>query len=168
MWSKEQRDTLSIIYGDDIKTVGDILVARNTEKDKCYLIDKNGQLLLEEQVLGIGQFLGRGGFHYIVITDEVIKPEGRARRTPVYPTPSRFNNWSYNRSTVYMNMPSEENTMVSHYKYKIFNSNFECEHVGEEKCGRFSKQFTVEIGGRIYTVGIKDCIVDEPNRHFVF
>lgn len=168
MWTREQKNTLSIIYGDDMKTVGDILVARNEDKTKCYLINTDGQLLVDEQVLGVGQFLGRGGFHYIVITDEVKRPNKNNRVRTMANYNSRYSRMGFTPMSLGSFAMTPDDTLVSHYKYKIFNSNFECEYVGEQQCNRLSKFFCIEVGGRLYELKVQDCIVKESREEFAF
>lgn len=41
MLSGEQKDMLSVIYGDDLALIGDLVIARDNKKDTYKVIDHN-------------------------------------------------------------------------------------------------------------------------------
>lgn len=157
MWTKQQKDTLSIIYGDDLLTIGNVVVARDEEKKTCRIITNEGEDLLGQGVAGIGMFLGTGGFHYVVVTSIVEREEGA--------TQNRHSSYGMPFSMQRFGISAPPKKHYNEYKYKIFNSNFEYEFVGSTRGSTrehsMLNRFSIEVGGRLHDVVVKDCIVQD-------
>lgn len=147
MWGKEQKDMFSIIYGDDLTLVGDVVIARNSETKTCKVIDQNGNMLVNEDVYGIARLLGRGGFHYVILVDR--KPKySKSSKRPNSVSSNKMGQ-SLSNYVLFENADSAlEKADYVEYTYKIFNSKFEYERVGKVRTKNSNGKigFTIEVG----------------------
>lgn len=167
MFNRDNRDMLSIIYGDNITTIGDILVAHSSSSNendkKVTLINQEGELLVEKPVLGVGMFLSTGGFHYVVVVDK--KETDNESREQYNGSFSRFGLPGYSRSII------KSARKYTEYSYRIYNSKFELERVGTEKVygsGGFEGELynmSIDIFGRIYVLKLNNGVLYETNRY---
>lgn len=164
MFTREQREMLAIIYGDDLTTLGDVVIARDEERKTCKIINNDGDMLFNGDALGIGMFLGRGGFYYAVLTKRRVKKDG-SRRSNSYLSPSA-NSKYYSavlaaRRSPYTFYTTRDNAEYAEYEYQIFNSRFEFVSVGKVKASNYGlrESVSLEIGERFHNVVIDDCIL---------
>lgn len=138
MLTSVQKDTTRMVYGDDLRIIGDVVVAVADDKKSCTIIRADGEKLIDKPVLGIGRVLGKGGFHYVVVTDKNVKPDKERNR--------RWNDL--------FNMDHVE------YSYRVYNSEFEWESVGKVKANNvFTNSMSIEAGAKIHTLTLQDCIL---------
>ena len=69
MLSANQKEVLSMIFGDDLEAIGDIVIVRDQEEG-MFLVNNRGEKLLPGSCYGVGRFLGPRGFNYVVLTKE--------------------------------------------------------------------------------------------------
>lgn len=147
MWSKDSLDALRIIHGDQLELVGDIVVIGDADKRTCKLIRSDGSMLVDEEVYGVAYELGRGGFHYVVLTSEKDIKDAKE------PVRSQF------ITSAYFQVRPITSTFSKgrEYVYKIFNSEFSCERVGRVKAfGSFGyNRVRIEVGGKIVEYYLK-------------
>lgn len=161
MWTREQKDLLNIIYGDDLVLVGDVVVARNEEKDRCKIINMQGELLVDEDVLGITRLLGRGGFHYLLITDKKEVFEKTRRNTFVSSAANSRYYSNYIAQGSWAGLAGKK-AEYTEYTYKIFSSEFDYEHIGKARTNQsiFGSKLTVEVAGKLHVLRLRDCMLE--------
>lgn len=159
MLTKEKRDMLSIIYGDDLKTMGDTVVAYDETTKMSTVIDYDGNLLVENPVHAIGYVLGPRGFHYVLLTkkymklvqEKVVRPSGYIRSSKYYVGTN---------GTV---TPAITQTEETEYEYQIYSSKFEYEAVGRVRPVSstigISGGLGIDIFGKIVTLWITNGIL---------
>ena len=162
MWTKVKKDMLSIIYGDDLVTVGDVVLARNADEKTCKVISMDGQMLHDDDVLGVGYFLARGGFYYVVVTN---KREQTVRKRESSFVSKSANNRHYSMINGFNGYTGYAggDTVKTYYQYKIFDHNFEYIQVGEAQGSSygFRPEFCVPLFGKLIDVCIEDNIIRE-------
>lgn len=166
MWSDGQKEILSIIYGDDLVLIGDLVIARDYKKDTCKVIDHNGNMLIDKEVYGVTRVLGRGGFHYIVLTDKNLRYSKSSfiEKKNIYTVGrAKYINTKHNQ----INTSADKTADYVEYTYKIFNSKFECERVSKVRSKSLSGKhgILIEAGSKLYNLIIKDCILIEYNEY---
>lgn len=57
MLSANQKEVLSMIFGDDLEAIGDIVIVRDQEEG-MFLVNNRGEKLLPGSCYGVGRFLG--------------------------------------------------------------------------------------------------------------
>lgn len=160
MWTAEQKTLLNIIYGDDLVLVGDVVVSRDEDKKTCRIINYVGELLVDQPVLAIGRFLGRGGFNYVVITErKVVKTTGGGGSFVSRAATSRhYSNYFMQQGNI---TQSRNEAQYTEYKYKIFSSDFEYVAAGSARKNGDNDygNITIEVGGKLVVVNISECML---------
>ena len=122
--SKQVRNRLAMMLGDEYETEGDVVLMQN-EDDKTYdVITSTGEQLGGGKFKAVKYLLGSNGFVYFCVTKtkELVQ-----NRTPK----KRIGLLFGNQTEVY---------------YEIYNSDFVCTEVNRVKAAGYSREMGVQLG----------------------
>lgn len=144
MINTADKERLSVIFGDDLEAVGNIVVVRN-DNEGIYLVNTNGEMVLPHSTYGVGQFLGPGGFNYVVLS-KISKKDVPIGRGSLF-------------------------TMEKlHYTYNVYDSNFNWIEVRDTDATVIgtTQKMDISIRGKFYTVYLENGILKEKENRFWF
>lgn len=138
MISAETKNRLSIIFGDDLEAVGNVIVVR-TEGGEIHVVNTDGEFLVPNAVHGIGMFLGPGGFNYVVLTKKKEKSQTIGRGFSSY--------------TITNNR----------YTFNVYDSKFNWVSVSETTAtvSPFGEKMDISLRGKLMTIYLKNGILME-------
>jgi len=141
MLTTSQKARLSVIFGDNMEAVGDIVLVRESE-ETMYLINVDGEMILPNAVFGVGMFLGPGGFNYVVLT----------KRSNYEEKTTRFGSGFTNSKTL--------------YTYNVYDSNFNWVSVGEARSSGITgfESIGVNLRGKMLDLKLHNGILKEKSN----